>query len=182
MLKKRTFGLIIGLVTMGLSAGSAFAKFGEESARVWSQRSLRLYEAAYIQVEKPTDISKMDGISKAYFDKIQEACSGITGEHIQYGGANMPVWAQTAQGSFCGGARQMWGTLKAAKGKDKKYCTNLKAALSNAKKAKRGVDPDIVVDAAEKLILATESLLKAELDIVRTSAFFPDHHNRFSCT
>ena len=151
-----------------LSTQPASAAFGEASADVWSQRSQRIAAAVAQPVAQGANLDESEAIGNAYFSGIKQACTGITGELIKYGGKNMPVWAQTAQQSICLGADNLARAYRAGK-KDKDYCGDLKTAVSNARKARRGVDPDMVVDAAQALIGAAEKLMDSKITLERKS-------------
>lgn len=151
-----------------LSTQPASAAFGQASAEVWSQRSQRIAAAVAQPVAQGANLDESEAIGNAYFSGIKQSCTGITGELIKYGGKNMPVWAQTAQQSFCLGADNLARAYRAGK-KDKDYCGNLRTAVGNARKAKRGEDPDVVVDAAQALIGASEELMNSKITFEKKS-------------
>jgi len=151
-----------------LIATPAAAAFGEASAQVWAERSQRIAAAVAKPVATSADLDESEQIAFAYFSGVKDACTGITGEHIRYGGKNMPVWAQTAQGSFCLGADNLVRAYRSGE-KNKKYCGDFRTSVGAARKAKRGVDPDGVVDGAEALITAAETLMATKVTFEKKS-------------
>jgi len=164
----RRAAVLLAAAALAFTAQPALAAFGEASAQVWVARSQKIAEAVGRPVTMTGDMAENERVGKAYFDEVKAACSGITGEHIRYGGKNMPVWAQTAQQKFCVGADQMAAAYKNAE-KDKGYCRDLKAVAGYASKAKRGEDPDAVVDAAKTLTDAAQKLMDSKIVLERWS-------------
>lgn len=178
-MSRRGAPAVVAAILFALSAQPAAAGFGEASADVWSQRSLAIAAAVDRPVETSTDLQKSEAIGYAYFSGVKEACTGITGEHIRYGGKNMPVWAQTAQQSFCLGADNLSRAYRVGK-KDKDYCGNLRTSVSNARKAKPGEDPERVVQAAAALVGAAEKLMDTRITLQRQS-FLGNSSLSFNC-
>lgn len=159
---------LFATAVMALAPQPAQAAFGAESAEIWSARSLRIAEAVGKPVATSTDVKESEAIGNSYFSGVKQACTGITGEHIRYGGKNMPVWAQTAQQHFCLGAGNLFRAYSSGK-KDKGYCRDLKSAIGYARKAKPGEDPENVVAAAQALIGATEALINTKVTLQKWS-------------
>ena len=118
--------------------------------------------------------------SGAYLVAIRETCSGLTGEHIKNGGRNMPTWAQTAQGRFCGGVKALEGAL-VDKPSDKSRCKELKSAIAYAGKARPGEDPEAVVASAAMLAAAAKTLLEMPVVMTQKGRILGDGVRTFSC-
>ncbi|MDC7682087.1 hypothetical protein PQU92_02300 [Asticcacaulis sp. BYS171W] len=156
------------------------AEFGDESARVWTERNLSLFNAATQNVPTSDDLDASEAAGNAYFGALKTACSGISGEHIRYGGKNMPVWAQTAQQRFCLGADNLRRAYSSGK-KDKKYCGDLKSAISYAQKADAAKNPPAIMASSQKLIEASEALMNSRITLVKKS-ILGDSKIVFSCS
>jgi hypothetical protein len=160
--------VLAAVAVVALTPQSAAAAFGAESAEIWSARSQRIAEAVGQTVATSDDIKESEAIGNRYFSTVKQACTGITGEHIRYGGKNMPVWAQTAQQHFCLGADNLFRAYSSGK-KDKGYCRDLKSSIGYARKAKAGEDPESVVQAAQALIGAAEALINTKITLQKWS-------------
>ncbi len=188
-------------------SSAAFA-WGDTAAQVWIQRTDAMVAAAtqpiypadspnagknviYVypqsglallgKSQKPDGYDANEAAAAAYIEAMKKTCSGLTGEHIKNGGKNMPVWAQTAQGRFCGAIDALKGAAFDDPG-NKDRCKNAESAINYAGKAKAGEDPEAVVEAAKRLIAAAESLKALDLVMVKRSAGGAAEATRtFSC-
>ncbi len=163
-----------------LFSGAALAAFGETAAQVWAARSNAIAAAVNKPILPGESQSATEDNALDYIAGIKDSCSGLTGEIIKNGGKNTPVWAQTAQQKFCLGASNLMRAYKDGHG-NKDYCKDLRSAIGYATKAKRGEDPDIVVDASEALVAAGNRLLSIPIKVTKKS-FLGDSQRSFSCS
>lgn len=192
----------------GLSGSAQASGWGDTAAQVWVARSEALVAAASQPIyaagspdagqqviyvypqsklailgrgEQPAEYKGRTEAAGQYVENLKKACSGLTGEHIKNGGRNMPTWAQTAQQRFC----LSIDDLKHAsfdEPSDKDRCKSTKSAAEYAAKAKRGEDPDAVVEAATRLAAAAEALNALPLVMVKRSLGGAAESSRtFSC-
>lgn len=130
---------------------------------------------------KPTAEERAAGdASGAYLVAIREKCAGLMGEHVKNGGRNMPTWAQTAQGRFCGGVKALEGAL-VDKPSDKSRCKELKSAIDYAGKAKPGEDPEAIVQSAAALAAAAKALLEMPVVMTQKGRILGDGVRSFTC-
>lgn len=184
------------------SSASASA-WGDKAVAAWTERNAAIVGAVSQTVTtqdadgKPalikTDVHKgwikissgekdaaEEAVADAYLKGLDDACDGLTGEHIKNGGRNMPTWAQTAQQKFCLGVSD----TKSAYNKDqasKDRCKSLESAIKYAKKAERGDDPDAVVDSAATLIAAAEQLRSLPIVLIQKGKVLGDGSRTFLC-
>lgn len=166
-------------VTCTFFSAAALAGFGETAAQVWAARSNAIAAAVNKPILPGENQGQTEDNALDYIAGIKESCSGLTGEIIKNGGKNTPVWAQTAQQKFCLGASDLMRAYKDGHG-EKDYCKDLRSAIGYATKAKRGEDPDIVVDASEALVGAANRLLSIPIKVTKKS-FLGDSQRSFSC-
>jgi len=170
---------LISALILSLFAGTRAYAWGDTAAQVWAARSNAIASA----VQQPlADGGNSDDNSEnvtAYLKNIDGACSGLTGEHIKNGGRNMPVWGQTAQQRFCLGIDNLQHAYKRDNA-DKSHCKDFRSAIGYAGKAKRGDDPDIVVDGAAALLAPAEKLLDTPIVLTKTG-FLGNSTRTFSC-
>src|SRR5574343_2053069 len=94
---------VIPVLLLSLFAGNRAYAWGDTAAQAWAARSNAIASAVQQPLgsgDNPDDNSEN---VLAYLKNIDNACSGLTGEHIKNGGRNMPVCGQTAQERLCRG-------------------------------------------------------------------------------
>lgn len=199
----RNLGKKILLVMLGTAAAGNAHAWGDAAAAAWTARNAKLVEAVNTPIDpaapadaagnpmlysldaggflyKPTaEETAALNASGAYVNRLKDACSGLTGELIKNGGKNMPLWAQTAQQKFCSGVTATNAALDDPA--DKGRCGELASAVSNAKKAKAGEDPQEIVDSAAALAAAAEKLRGMTVYKQSKSKVLGDGGRAFNC-
>lgn len=192
------------VLALGTLASSAAFAWGDAAVAAWTARNAALVAAVNQPIgagAPPTADGKpalyvvdsrgffykpnaeedaATGASGAWVTNIEEQCKGLTGEHIKNGGRNMPTWAQTAQGRFCGGAKAT-GNALVEKSHDKQRCKDLASAIDYLQKAKAGEDPEPVVQSAAELIAAAEKLRAMPIVMTQKGKVLGDGQRTFTC-
>lgn len=192
------------VITVGTLASTAAFAWGDAAITAWTARNAAMVAAvnqpigagapptadgqpALHAVNSRGFFYKPNAEEKAALDAsgtwithIEEQCEGLMGEHIKNGGRNMPVWAQTAQQRFCGGAKATASAIM-DKSHDKARCKNLASAIDYASKAKAGEDPEAIVQSAAELIAAAEKLRAIPIVMTQKSKLMGDSQRTFSC-
>ena len=194
---------LAALALGALATTTAFA-WGDEAIAAWTARNAAFVAAvdAAIDAGAPPDASgkpilymvdsrklfykpnaeeeAASAASGAYVSNITAQCKGLTGEHIKNGGRNMPVWAQTAQGRFCGGAKAFESALTEKPG-DKSRCKELASAIKYASEAKAGEDPEAIVQSAAALSAAAAKLRAIPILMTQKGKVLGDGQRTFAC-
>lgn len=119
--QKRLLVQAVALVA-GLQLSSAALAWGDKAVEAWTARNAAIAAA----VQQPISTQDTDGkpaliatgaqrgwiklssgekeaaeeaVADAYLKGLDDACDGLTGEHIKNGGRNMPTWAQPSSAS-----------------------------------------------------------------------------------
>jgi hypothetical protein len=165
---------LVAAVNQPIGAGAPAGADGKPALYVVNSRGFVLGYKQTAEEEAAT------GASGAWVTNIEDQCKGLTGEHIKNGGSNMPTWAQTAQGRFCGGVKAT-GNALADKSHDKQRCKDLASAIDYLRKPKAGEDPETVVQSAAELIAAAEKLRAMPIVMMQKGKVLGDGHRSFTC-
>ncbi len=192
------------MMALGTVASTAAFAWGDAAIAAWTARNAALAAAVNqpIGAGAPPTAAGQPALyfvdSRGYFYKpnaeekasidasgtwvanIEEQCKGLFGEHVKNGGANMPVWAQTAQQRFCGGVKATMHSLT-DKPNDKARCKELAAAIKYAGKAEAGKDPEAIVQSAAEMIAAAGKLRAMPIVMTQKARILGDSQRTFSC-
>lgn len=193
-----------GFAVLGIAAAMPAFAWEESAVADWTARNVAI--AAAVNQPIPASIVLPDSAERAlyatqhrgfsfgrseaenadeaaaanYINGLAQACDGLTGELIKNGGRNMPVWAQTAQQKFCVSVSDLKQAYK-NKPHDRDRCKSLDSAMSYAKKAEAGEDPEAVIASAATLVAAAESLRNLPIVLIQKSKILGDGQRTFTC-